>query len=46
MVDEILSPSERMADPGGPMKTIFLGDAASDSGSLGFSEAWPLQGKC
>lgn len=24
------------------MKTIFLGDAARDSGSLGFSEAWPL----
>lgn len=25
------------------MKTILRGDAASDSGSLGFSEAWPLQ---
>jgi hypothetical protein len=24
------------------MKTIFLGDAARDSGSFGFSEAWPL----
>ena len=24
------------------MKTIFLADAASDSGSLGFSDAWPL----
>lgn len=24
------------------MKTIFLGEAASDSGSLGFSEACPL----
>jgi len=24
------------------MKTIFLGEAASCSGSLGFSEAWPL----
>ncbi|MBE3050140.1 hypothetical protein IMZ48_48115 [Candidatus Bathyarchaeota archaeon] len=43
IVDEILSPSERMADPGGPMKTIFFGDAARDSGSFGFSEAWPLQ---
>jgi hypothetical protein len=31
-----------MAEPGGPMKTIFLGLAASDSGSLGFSEACPL----
>lgn len=27
------------------MKTIFFGEAASDSGSLGFSEAWPL-GRC
>src|SRR4051812_34897731 len=42
MVDEILSPRDRMAEPGGPMKTIFLGDAASDSGSFGFSDAWPL----
>lgn len=25
------------------MKTIFLGDAARDSGSFGFSEAWPLE---
>lgn len=24
------------------MKTIFFLEAASDSGSLGFSEAWPL----
>jgi hypothetical protein len=24
------------------MKTILFGEAASDSGSLGFSEAWPL----
>lgn len=24
------------------MKMIFFGDAASDSGSVGFSEAWPL----
>jgi hypothetical protein len=24
------------------MKMIFLGEAASDSGSFGFSEAWPL----
>ena len=24
------------------MKTIFLGDAASASGSVGFSDAWPL----
>lgn len=24
------------------MKTIFFGEAASDSGSFGFSEAWPL----
>ena len=43
IVEEILSPSERMAEPGGPMKTIFFGDAAKDSGSLGFSEACPLQ---
>lgn len=28
------------------MKTIFLGEAASDSGSLGFSEAWPLWHNC
>jgi hypothetical protein len=28
-----------MAEPGGPMKTILFGDAARDSGSLGFSEA-------
>ena len=42
MVEEILSPSDRMAEPGGPMKTIFFGEAASDSGSLGFSEACPL----
>jgi len=39
MVDEILSPSERMAEPGGPMKTILCLDAASDSGRRGFSEA-------
>lgn len=26
------------------MKTIFFGEAASDSGSFGFSEAWPLFG--
>jgi hypothetical protein len=38
-VEEILSPSDRMAEPGGPMKTIFFGDAANDSGSFGFSEA-------
>lgn len=25
------------------MKTIFFGDAARDSGSLGFSDAWPLE---
>jgi len=25
------------------MKTIFLGDAARDSGSFGFSEACPLE---
>ena len=25
------------------MKTIFLGEAANDSGKVGFSEAWPLQ---
>jgi hypothetical protein len=31
-----------MAEPGGPMKTIFFGEAARDSGSLGFSEACPL----
>src|SRR5689334_14087539 len=42
IVDEILSPSERIADPGGPIKMIFFGEAASDSGSLGFSDAWPL----
>lgn len=24
------------------MKMIFLGEAARDSGSLGFSDAWPL----
>lgn len=24
------------------MKTIFFGEAASDSGNFGFSEAWPL----
>jgi len=24
------------------MKTIFLGEAARDSGSFGFSDAWPL----
>ncbi|KAH6606987.1 hypothetical protein Trco_006140 [Trichoderma cornu-damae] len=24
IVEEILSPNDRMADPGGPMKTIFL----------------------
>jgi hypothetical protein len=41
-VDEILSPSDRMAEPGGPMKTIRFGDAASDSGSFGFSDACPL----
>lgn len=27
------------------MKTILLGEAASDSGSFGFSDAWPL-GTC
>lgn len=43
MVDEILSPSERMAEPGGPMKMILCFDAASDSGSRGFSDACPLQ---
>lgn len=42
MVDEILSPRERMAEPGGPIKMIFFEEAASDSGNLGFSEAWPL----
>ena len=42
IVEEILSPSERIAEPGGPMKTIFFGEAASDSGNLGFSEACPL----
>ena len=41
MVEEILSPNDRIADPGGPMKTILCFDAARDSGSLGFSEAWP-----
>lgn len=41
MVDEILSPRDRIADPGGPIKTIF--DFARVSGSRGFSEAWPLQ---
>lgn len=25
------------------MKTILFGEAARDSGSLGFSEAWPLR---
>lgn len=25
------------------MKMIFFGEAASDSGSLGFSDAWPLR---
>lgn len=25
------------------MKMIFLGEAARDSGSFGFSEAWPLE---
>ena len=29
----------RMAEPGGPMKTILCLDAASDSGRRGFSEA-------
>jgi len=42
MVDDILSPKDRIAEPGGPMKIIFLGEAAKDSGNLGFSEAWPL----
>lgn len=28
------------------MKMIFLGEAASDSGSLGFSEACPLETQC
>lgn len=28
------------------MKTIFLGEAASDSGSFGFSEACPLKSCC
>jgi hypothetical protein len=37
MVEEILSPKERMADPGGPMKTIL--DLARVSGNRGFSEA-------
>jgi len=31
-----------MAEPGGPMKMIRFEDAARDSGSLGFSDAWPL----
>ena len=31
-----------MAEPGGPMKMIFFGDAARDSGSAGFSDACPL----
>jgi len=35
-----------MADPGGPIKTIFFGEAASDSGSFGFSEACPLVCQC
>jgi hypothetical protein len=42
MVEEILSPRERMAEPGGPMKTILCFEAARDSGSRGFSEACPL----
>ena len=37
MVDEILSPRERMAEPGGPMKMIL--DFAKVSGRRGFSEA-------
>jgi hypothetical protein len=37
MVDEILSPKDRMADPGGPMKMIL--ERASVSGSRGFSDA-------
>ena len=40
MVEEILSPSDRMAEPGGPIKTIL--DFASVSGRRGFSEACPL----
>lgn len=39
MVEEILSPRERIAEPGGPMKMIFFGEAAKDSGSFGFSDA-------
>src|ERR1700738_1138576 len=42
IVEEILSPRDLIADPGGPMKTIFFGLAANDSGSFGFSEACPL----
>ena len=42
MVEEILSPRERMAEPGGPMKTTLFFNLARLSGSLGFSEAWPL----
>ena len=41
MVDEILSPKARMADPGGPKKAMPLAVRANESGSLGFSDAWP-----
>lgn len=42
MVEEILSPKDRMADPGGPMKMIFCLEAARESGRRGFSDACPL----
>lgn len=38
-VNEILSPRERIADAGRPMKMIFFGDAARASGNRGFSDA-------
>jgi hypothetical protein len=37
IVDEILSPKDRIAEPGGPINTIF--DLARVSGNFGFSEA-------
>jgi hypothetical protein len=43
MVDDILSPSNLMAEPGGPMKTIFCLEADRASGSFGFSDACPLK---
>lgn len=38
-----MSPRERIAEPGGPIKTILFLLAARESGRRGFSDAWPLE---